>query len=366
MWHGQFTIRLGTIGVAVCGVATYGHGCGSEPAAAAGRDPPREGGGPADMQVPALPPPTLAPIAMGNLAFGAFGDVRPNEPDDTAGYPDRIVSAIFAGLAMAGVPLTVDAGDHCFQSDTRGGSTCHAQFVGHFMADRAAHYGGTLLPTMGNHEGCGAYAATAANCAAWSSGLVHDFLVDIVEPSTGQSAFPYYSVAVHGAWGTAKFVVVAANAWSSAQGTWLAATLEVPTTYTFVIRHEPSSDPRAPGVAPSEALLASHHRQGTLTLSITGHTHLVQLPGGTRPYGDPAYGATREYETIVGNGGAPLDAGSYYGFVLFRRRGDRAIVGQAYEAMASDGITPLGNVADPDFRFAMNPDGTVNANTSLP
>ncbi|HEX4448251.1 MAG TPA: hypothetical protein VH044_15995 [Polyangiaceae bacterium] len=343
-------------------------GCGSEPAAAGERHGPPDGPG-ADAPegpLPTLPSPTLASIAMDKLVFGAFGDVRPNDPDDTAGYPDAIVRSIFAGLTAKGVSLTVDAGDHCFQSTTSGGGPCHAQF-GRFMAGKTENYAGMLLPTMGNHEGCGAYAATSANCTRWASGLVHDFLRDIVLPSTGQSAFPYYSLLAHGTWGTAKFVVVAANAWTDAQRVWLAGTLDVRTTYAFVIRHEPSSDPRAPGVTPSELLLSSHHRLGTLTLSITGHTHLVQLPGGTRPYGDPAYGATREYETIIGNGGAPLDAGFYYGFVIFgRRAADGAIVGQAYEAMAADGVTALGDAADGAFRFSVNADGTPNADTSLP
>jgi hypothetical protein len=335
------------------------HGCG--PSAAS----PNECGGD-DAGLPVLPSPTLAPVTLSVLRFGLFGDVRPANPDDTAGYPDGILSAVFAGLQLQGVRFVVDVGDHCFQSSTRSGSYCHDQFVHHFMADRAAHYAGTLIPTLGNHEACGTDAATTGNCTTWTSGLIHDFLVDIVQPSTGQSEFPYYSVLVHGSWGTAKFVHVAANAWTRAQSTWLTGTLNVPTTYTFVVRHEPSNDTRAPGVNPSESLYASHHNSGTLTLSLTGHTHLVQLPGSTRPYGD-AFGATQPYEIIVGNAGAPLEAGPYYGYaVLTRRASDGAIVAQAYEAMSSDGVTTLGNVADPSYRFAVNANGTSNSNTTLP
>ena len=324
------------------------------------------GGGATDAGLPTLPSPTLPPIAMPNLVFGLFGDVRPPHPNDTASYPDTVLRAVFAGVQAQGIALALDAGDHCFQSSTSSGSYCHDQFVNHFMADRAANYSGTLLPTLGNHEACGTDAATTGNCTSWTSGLIHDYLVDIVQPSTGQSAFPYYSALANGAWGTAKFVHVAANAWTSGQNTWLSGTLNVPTTYTFVVRHEPSNDMRAPGVTPSESLYASHYASGTLTLSLTGHTHLVQLPGGTQPYGD-AYGATQAYETIVGNAGAPLDAGPYYGFaVLTRRAGDGAIVTQAYEAVGSDGVTLLGNVPDPSFRFAVNANGSSNPNTTLP
>ncbi len=42
--------------------------------------------------VPTLPSPTLSPIAMSTLTFGAFGDIRPANPNDTARYPDGIVS----------------------------------------------------------------------------------------------------------------------------------------------------------------------------------------------------------------------------------------------------------------------------------
>lgn len=315
--------------------------------------------------LPTLPSPTLAPVQMSNLVFGAFGDIRPANPDDTAGYPTSIISAIFAGLQAKGVTFAVDGGDHCFQSATTSGGACHAQF-GLFMNAKNANYSGTLIPTLGNHEACGTDAATTGNCTSWTSGLIHDFLVDIVQPTTGQSSFPYYSVLVYGPWGTAKFVHVAANAWTSAQNTWLANTLNVPTTYTFGVRHEPFNDTRAPGVTPSESLYSSHFSSGTLTLSVTGHTHLVQLPGGTQPYGD-TFGATQAYETILGNAGAPLDAGPYYGFAVMQRRiSDGAIVTQAYESIASDGTTSLNNVADAKFRFAVNPNGTPNANTSLP
>jgi hypothetical protein len=315
---------------------------------------------------PTLPSPTLAPIFSSNLVFGAFGDVRPANANDTASYPDTILSAIFAGLQTQGMSLAVDVGDHCFQSSTSSGSYCHTQFVSHFMADLTANYTGKLLPTLGNHEACGTDAATTGNCTSWTSGLVHDFLTDIVLPTTGQSSSPYYSVVVYGSWGTAKIVFVAANAWTSGQSTWLTSTLNVATNYTFVLRHEPSSANTAPGVTPSEAIYAPHVSNGTLTLSVTGHTHLVQLPGGTEPYGDE-YGSTEPYEMIVGNAGAPLDAGPYYGYaVLQRRLSDGAIVVQAYESIGSNGTTSLGNAADPNFRFAVNANGSSNSNTSLP
>ena len=69
----------------------------------------------------------------------------------------------------------------------------------------------------------------------------------------GQTANPYYSINVNAAdnsW-TAKFVITAANAWDTAQQTWLQSTLAQKTTYTFIVRHEPSdaTPPLPPGVA---------------------------------------------------------------------------------------------------------------------
>jgi hypothetical protein len=144
---------------------------------------------------------------------------------------DAIVAAIFSGLQSLNVPVTVDVGDHCFEAAATAGGTCHTQMVRHFMAQRAS-YSGKLLPTMGNHEGCVADAATTGNCTApYTSYILQDFLNDVVQPSTGQSS-PYYSVVLYGSWGTAKFIHVAANAWNSTQNTWVANSLAVATTYT--------------------------------------------------------------------------------------------------------------------------------------
>ncbi|MFO0572054.1 MAG: hypothetical protein U0263_40905 [Polyangiaceae bacterium] len=74
---------------------------------------------------------------------------------------------------------------------------------------------------------------------------------------TGQTV-PYYTKNVNaadGAW-TAKFVFVAPNAWTDAQGTWLEAELAKPTTYTFIVRHEPWTPRRRRGSS-----VGRHHRE---------------------------------------------------------------------------------------------------------
>jgi hypothetical protein len=292
-----------------------------------------------------------------------LGDTRPSS-STTSGYPQNVknaITSIFAGLQTQNVPFAVASGDYAFSSTAAGSAM--PQYTEYMTARK--QYSGTYLPTMGNHE-CNGF--TASNCPIGSfTGMTQDYVNTILTPSTGQSS-PYFSalyVANDGSW-SAKFIFVAANAWDSTQQSWLQSTLAVSTTYTFTIRHEPASDARAPGVTPSEGLFSSSFGAGQLTLSVTGHTHLIQLPGGTQPYGD-RFGATQAYEIIVGNGGAPLDAGPSYGYAIATRRvSDGAIVIQMYESADTSGnpITP--NVADTKFRFAVNPNGTPNGNTTLP
>ena len=118
-------------------------------------------------------------------------------------------------------------------------------------------------------------------------------------------------------------------------------------------------------MTPTQTMYDQQYSAGTLTLSLTGHSHFIQLPGGTQPYGD-SYGATKAYEVIIGNGGAPLDAGPAYGFAVLQRRiSDGAIVMQAYQVIDKSN-NALNNTPDTSFRFAVNPNGSSNANTSLP
>ena len=85
-------------------------------------------------------------------------------------------------------------------------------------------------------------------------------------------------------------VVTAANAWGSAQQSWLTTTLAQKTTYTFVVRHEPSdaTPPLPPGVAGVDAALAN----APYTLLLTGHSHT---------YG---HWSSAPKVVVIGNGGS--------------------------------------------------------------
>jgi hypothetical protein len=187
---------------------------------------------------------------------------------------------------------------------------------------------------MGNHECTG---GDTSNCGAGNTnGITTNytaFLTKLLGPI--QKTLPYYSFTIKASdssW-TAEFLLIAANAWDSSQSAWLTSTLAIKTTYTFAFRHESAtSSPLAPGVAPSEVIMAKY----PYTLSIVGHTHSFFHGKNAR-------------EATIGNGGAPLSSKNY-GFGVFSQRADGAIVG--------DMIDYQSGLADALFHMVVNPDGT--------
>jgi hypothetical protein len=197
-----------------------------------------------------------------------------------------------------------------------------------------ARYSGTLFPALGNHECTG---ATTSNCGPGTANgttlnytnYMSRMLGPIHQPN------PYYAInvtAADGTW-TSKFVFIAANAWTPTQSAWLSTTLAMPTTYTFVIRHEPAAATTAPGVPESEKIMAQY----PYTLAIVGHTH--------------TYGKTGARQITVGNGGAPLTGGVNFGYGLVGQRPDGAL--------QIDMIDYVTGQPDLKFRFALKADGAV-------
>jgi hypothetical protein len=269
---------------------------------------------------------------VGRLLFAGVGDSRPPYEDDTAGYPVNVVSELFTRIQALEphVPFVVATGDYVFSST---GSRAQAGPQFDLYLQARSVYAGLLFPALGNHECTG---AAASNCGPEAvDGVTPNFsafLVKMLAPI--QRSAPYYDVAVDavdGSW-SAKFVFVAANAWTSSQQSWLDATLARPTTYTFVIRHEPASADEAPGVIPSEEIMSRY----PYTLAIVGHTHT---------YG---HYADSPREVLIGNGGAPLSSKDY-GFAVFGQRSDGAI--------AVDMIDWQTGRPDAAFHFAVAPSG---------
>lgn len=241
------------------------------------------------------------------LSFAIVGDTRPALEDDTLGYPVSVIGRIWAGIeALEPRPaFALTTGDYVFASPFTGEGAAQLDL---YLAAQA-QFSGPVFHTLGNHECTG---ATSSNCTPTSppeSLRTFEAFMDKMLRPLGK-ATPYHSVrvdAVDGRW-TAKFVFVAANAWTDVQAAWLERELAVPTTYTFVVRHEAQAITNAPGVRPSEEIITRF----PLTLRISGHAHTV------------AWSPTGR-ELIVGNGGAPLSSSANYGFLLARQRDDGAI-----------------------------------------
>jgi hypothetical protein len=272
---------------------------------------------------------------LATLRFAVVGDSRPAMVDDTAGYPSDVVARIYGDIqALSPRPtFVVSTGDYLFASEPHAGAPSQAGPQLDVYLQARARFTGPLYPAMGNHECAG---ATVSNCGPGATNGVTAnytaFLAKLLAPLG--VANPYFSFdmsAPDRSW-TAKFVLVAANAWSGVQAAWLEATLASPTTYTFVVRHEPASASTAPGVAPSEAILAKY----PYTLAIVGHSHTY------------LHSADSPREVLVGNGGAPLTSKSY-GFAVFSREADGTI--------AADMLDWQTLAPDAAFHFAVSPEG---------
>jgi len=269
---------------------------------------------------------------VSRLYFAVVGDTRPPNVDDTSGYPTAIITKIFQDMASMSPKPTfgVSTGDYMFA--TPGNGTAAPQL--NLYVQARASFTNTMFPAMGNHE-CNGY--TASNCGSGNTDGVTEnytaFLTQLLAPI--QQSSPYYAINVSGTGGawTAKFVFIAGNAWDSAQSSWLTTTLAQTTTYTFIIRHESASANTAPGVTPSEAIMAKY----PYTLAIVGHTHTYEKSGSR--------------EVIFGNGGAPLSGSGNYGFGLIQQRADNAI---QVDMLDYSTMQP-----DTSFEFAVNPDGSA-------
>jgi hypothetical protein len=273
--------------------------------------PPVDGGPPID----AGPPPvgSVGPSGgtVSSLFFSVLGDSRPSMPTTTtAGYPTAIVTRLYQDLAaLSPQPqFAIVTGDYCFidysMGDSVAATAAHDQMQLYLGA--RAMFPNTVFFAMGNHECTG---GTSSNCGPQGQITPNysSFLGNMLAP-IGQ-ANPYYAIRVDstsGAW-TSKIIFAAPNAWSQAQMDFLTTQLAIPTTYTFVVSHEPPNTTSGPpGLAPLNTLIASANPP--VTLHITGHSHTYYHQRGTNV-------------VVIGLGGAP-PAGSYdYGYLTVTQLG---------------------------------------------
>jgi predicted phosphodiesterase len=241
------------------------------------------------------------------LDFAIVGDTRPATEDDTAAYPTAVIARIWEDVeAESPRPdFGISTGDYMFASTT--GTEAAKQLAVYIGARN--HFENTVFAAMGNHECTG---ATASNCGQGNAdGITRNFdeYRKAMLAPLGYSN-PWYTIhinATDGSW-TAKFVFIAGNYWTAAESTFLDTALKEKTTYTFVVRHENKSANEAPGVDPSETIIAKY----PVTIVICGHTHTM-------------YYSNSDGEVIVGNGGAPNTSSVGYGYVIAHRRTDGAI-----------------------------------------
>ena len=271
---------------------------------------------------------TAAGGKLDALVFAIVGDTRPATIDGTASYPSAIAAKIWQGVQAHNVPFAVTTGDYLFA--TAWGSQGAPQLDKYLAA--ASGYTGLRLPALGNHECTG---ATTSNCgAANKDGLPKNYTAYLEKMLAPLGlTLPYYAFHVadtNDNW-TAKFVFVAANAWDAQQAAWLDAEMAKPTTYTFVVRHEPVAADTAPGVNPSEAIINKY----PVTIRLVGHTHTYVHKEATR-------------EVVIGNGGAPLTNTVPYGYAIATRRPDDAIEIKGYDYSTGKVFST----------FAVNADGT--------
>ncbi len=295
------------------------------------------------------------PISETNLDFAIIGDTRPASVNDTAGYPTAVITTIFQDLQAENPrpDFAVGTGDYQFSSN--GSTTTTPQLDLYLQAK--ANFANPEFPAMGNHECTG---ATKSNCGAGTTNgntsIYTTFVSKILTP-LGLTT-PYYSLMIappNNAW-TAKIVVIAANAWTQTQATWLDSTLAQPTTYTFVVRHESSQANTAPGVTPSGTIIAAH----PYTMLIVGHSH--------------TYKHLSQKEVIVGNGGAPLTTGAAFGYGIVQRRTDGTILFTFYNykthavldsfAVNADGSPASGNPPPATFSLAASPSAVTSNNAT--
>src|SRR5439155_23788283 len=152
------------------------------------------------------------------LYFGVVGDTRPPMVDDTPGYPTTVITKIYQGVQSTGVPFSLSTGDYIFAYAN--GSQSGPQFA--LYAGARAKFTGVVFPAMGNHECTG---AVVSNCGNGNPDGVTKNYQQFINVLLGpiQKTDPFYSIEIdhpNKDW-TAKFVFVAANAWTDAQGTWL-------------------------------------------------------------------------------------------------------------------------------------------------
>ncbi len=242
------------------------------------------------------------------LHFGATGDTRPPNCEDTAQYPTAVVNSVVDQIRTHGAQFGVDLGDHMYVCNNDL-SIATAQM--NLYVQSIARLGQTWFMTQGNHE------CSHGPCLTGSTNANYVAFMKALAPV---SSTPYYSFEVQTSLGLAIFVVVADNSWDSTQSAWLERTLkdaDSRAAYTIVAKHHPAADTAVSTNSTVMAMIRRHK----FSLLLTGHNHL---------YKHPKTDSAREL--ILGTGGAPLIAGgSFYGYAMIDQQSDGRLQVSIYD-----------------------------------
>ena len=315
--------------------------CGGAPGVDPWLDDSGTGGDPADLAVGAAPdltgqappdlfgapPADMSPVplsgnvgpkggAVSRFLFAIVGDARPSQCNISTDYPTPVLDSVFTKIKAAGAQFAVDTGDHMFvcQNGTQQMATSQ---MGLFTT-AAKNFGRTMFMTLGNHD---CVSMNNPNYCAVGGFETVNFKA-FLAANAAASAQPYYSFDVTTQNGVARFVIIADNAWSAAQSTWLNATLtdaEKSAKYIFIIRHHPLDNTDMPDFATITQIIRNYKK----TMVITGHSHELRL--------DTVNDVTGR-TLIVGNGGAPLALNfKWFGYALVEQLGNGNIQARFYD-----------------------------------
>jgi hypothetical protein len=278
-----------------------------------------EDGGPAPTTDSGITPGIIVAGPVGptggtvdRLFFGITGDTRPARCDSA--YPQAIINDIFSAMKAKDVQFAVDQGDHVFACGFSATAAAQSQQQMARYVSAASLLGKTVFMTMGNHECTG---SGSALCTPFDYGANPNYtaFMDALKPI---SAKPYYRFDVATASGLAVFIVIADDAWSGEQQTWLTTQLndaDKRAKYTFVSKHHPDRNADHPEFQQIYDLV----RQHKYTLFLTGHSHLYK-----RQFNDPR-------AMVIGCGGAPLTGGDFWGYGTVRQGTDDRIYVTVYD-----------------------------------
>ena len=282
--------------------------------------------------------------SISRLVFAVVGDTRPANEDDVGGYPTSIITKIFQDIeAQSPHPPFVSA--RATISSPRPARHSTAARAGQPLHAGAQGLLRVVLPRDGQprvRRGQRVHDVGHNNCGPSNPGGAtpnyNAFMSQMLAPISQTK--PYYAINVNAtdsSW-TAKFVITAANAWDTAQQSWLTTTLAQKTTYTFVVRHEASdaTPPLPPGVAGVDAVISRSTRTRCSSSATRTRTVTTTAPPQV---------------VVIGNGGAPLSSKDY-GYGLFSQRCDGAIVGRRRS-------TTMSGATDSQFHFVITPKGAI-------